>query len=88
MEREENRALLKNRHVVFLDIDLDEAIARASRSESRPLLQGDVKQRMRALSTRRRPLYEQVASVSVKLGQASKEENTRVLLRAIDELVK
>lgn len=88
VEREENRALLKNRNVVFLDIDLDEAIARASRSESRPLLQGDVKQRMRALSNRRRPLYEQVASVSVKLGQASKEENTRVLLRAIDELVK
>ena len=86
VEREENRALLKNRNVVFLDID--EAIARASRSESRPLLQGNVKQRMRALSNRRRPLYEQVASVSVKLGQASKEENTRVLLRAIDELGK
>ena len=88
VEREENRELLAQFPVVFLDIDIEEAIVRASRSGSRPLLQDDVAQKMRALSARRDPLYRQVASTSVKLGRASKTENAHALLRAIDELVK
>ncbi|MDO5034100.1 MAG: shikimate kinase [Actinomycetaceae bacterium] len=84
VERPENRELLKEKLVVFLDIDVEEAIRRASRSHTRPLLADGVEERMRALSARRDAWYREVASVRVSLGAASKEQNTAKILKALE----
>jgi shikimate kinase len=51
--------------VVFLDVTLAHAAPRVGFNQSRPLLLGNPRARWQELMTKRRPLYEQVASVTV-----------------------
>lgn len=86
VEREENRRLLEDSLVVFLDVDVEEAIRRASRSTHRPLLAGGVAEKMRTLADRRTPWYRQVASISVKVDDRPAQENARRVIEAINEV--
>lgn len=85
VERGDNRAILRDELVLFLDIDVEEAIRRASRSDKRPLLQDEVATRLRALADRRRPWYEEIATIRVPLCAASKSDNAQIALQALKD---
>lgn len=62
---EATRQQLLAHRVVFLDVSLRNAAARIGLNRDRPLLLGDVRGKLRRLLVERRPLYEEVASVTV-----------------------
>lgn len=66
VERPENRALLADQFVVYLRVSADDARARISSLQSRPLF-GDMEQ-ARALNDRREPLYREVADAVIEAG--------------------
>ena len=59
--REENRALLADQPVVWLEVSLVDAITAVGLGTSRPLLMGNVRGRLMDLLKERTPLYEAVA---------------------------
>jgi len=59
------RALLADHRVVFLDVGMAEAAARVGLGVTRPLLLGNVRGQLKALLDSRRPLYLEVATVTV-----------------------
>jgi len=62
---EANRGLLEGQRVVFLDVSLADAARRVGLDTSRPLLLGNVRGRLKALLDERRPLYLEVATLTV-----------------------
>ncbi|MDR0990045.1 MAG: shikimate kinase, partial [Propionibacteriaceae bacterium] len=56
--RPENRQLLASQTVIWLDVSVTTATRRAGLTALRPLLLGDVRQRLTELETERRPLYD------------------------------
>ena len=63
--REETRAALAGRRVAYLEVDAAEAAARVGLNTARPLLLGNVRGRLNQLLQQRRPVYEQVATITV-----------------------
>ncbi|MGI8888735.1 MAG: shikimate kinase [Nocardioidaceae bacterium] len=63
---EATRAVLVDHRVVFLDVGLAEAASRVGLGATRPLLLGNVRGQLKALLDARRPLYEQVATWTVR----------------------
>ena len=59
------RAALRGHYVAFLDVGLAEAATRVGLGTTRPLLLGNVRSQLKALLDARRPLYTEVASVTV-----------------------
>jgi shikimate kinase len=51
--------------VVYLDVSLTEAAKRVGMSVARPLLLGNVRTQLRTLMEARRPLYAEVAKLTV-----------------------
>ncbi|MYV98912.1 shikimate kinase [Streptomyces sp. SID3343] len=68
------RALLAGHHVVFLDVDLADAVRRVGLDAPRPLLVGNPRARWRELMEQRRPLYTEVAAVIVNTAGRSPED--------------
>jgi shikimate kinase len=62
---ETTRRSLAGHRVVFLDVDLGDATSRVGLNRDRPLLLGNPRAQLRDLMAQRRPLYEQVATVTV-----------------------
>jgi shikimate kinase len=62
---EGTRTLLADHHVVFLAVGLGDAAARVGLNRDRPLLLGNPRQQLRGMLEQRRPLYDQVAAVTV-----------------------
>lgn len=62
---EGTRRLLSGQRVVFLDVDVADAAKRVGLNRDRPLLVGNPRGRLRELMDARRPLYEEVATVTV-----------------------
>jgi shikimate kinase len=62
---ESTREQLRSHRVVFLDVSVANAAARIGLNRDRPLLLGDVRGKLRRLLAERRPLYEEVATVTV-----------------------
>jgi shikimate kinase len=62
---EETRALLVGHQVVFLDVSLGDATARVGLNRDRPLLLGSPRAQLRTMLDERRPMYVEVASVTV-----------------------
>jgi len=62
---EDTRVSLKGDRVVFLDVGLAEAASRVGLNRDRPLLLGNVRSQLKALMDARRPLYEEVAVITV-----------------------
>jgi shikimate kinase len=63
---DETRALLRGHTVVFLSVELADAAQRVGLGVGRPLLAVNPRATMRHLLDQRRPLYEEVATVTVK----------------------
>ncbi|WP_405059857.1 shikimate kinase [Kribbella sp. NBC_01505] len=59
------RADLAGHNVVYLDVSLTEAAKRVGMSVARPLLLGNVRTQLRTLMEARRPLYAEVAKLTV-----------------------
>lgn len=68
------RELLDGQRVVFLDVGLSDAAARVGFNRDRPLLLGNPRAQLRTMLDERRPLYLEVASVSVTTDGRSPEE--------------
>ena len=63
---DETRELLAGHRVVFLDVGLTAAVARTGLNRSRPLLAVNPRAELTRMLAERRPLYEQVATLTVK----------------------
>lgn len=79
----DTRALLDGRMVVFLDVNLAEAGNRVGLSGPRPLLLGNVRGRLRQLMDERRPLYTQVATITVDTSGRTPDEVVTEILPAV-----
>ncbi len=59
--------------VIFLDVSLSTAAPRVGFNRDRPLLLGNPRAQWQALSDKRRPIYEALADVSIKVDDMSVE---------------
>ncbi len=78
------RALLADHRVVFLDVGMAEAAARVGLGVTRPLLLGNVRGQLKALLDSRRPLYLEVATVTVATNGLSVEAVADEIERSLD----
>ena len=85
VESEATRELLLSPEVfvVWLLADLEILLARAGKSNARPLLMADPRRAMEALTDRRIPLYESVADVTIDTGMISPEEVAQRIVRSL-----
>ena len=63
---ESTRALLRGHTVVFLSVELSDAVSRVGLGAGRPLLTVNPRATLKYLLDQRRPLYEEVATVTVR----------------------
>lgn len=71
----DTRALLRGgHHVVFLDVGPAQAAARVGFNRDRPLLLGNPRRRLQELLEARRPLYVEVATVTVNTEERTPEQ--------------
>jgi shikimate kinase len=68
------REALDGQRVVFLDVGLSDAAARVGLNRDRPLLLGNPRAQLRAMLEQRRPLYLEVATVSIATDGKSVDE--------------
>lgn len=71
---ERTRSLLRDHLVVYLDIELADATKRVGMNRDRPLLLGNPRAQLQQLMDARRPVYEEVATVTVPTDGRSPEE--------------
>lgn len=80
------RTALLDQVVVHLDVGLAAAMSRLAMNRSRPLLVGNVRGQWQRLSDERRPLYQQVARLSVLTdGMSAAQVADRVAAALTDE---
>ncbi|REF38258.1 shikimate kinase [Thermasporomyces composti] len=77
------RADLRDHRVVFLDTSLSDAAKRVGLDTSRPLLLGNVRGQLKRLLEERRPLYLEVATVTVTTDGRQPSEIADEVLRAV-----
>jgi shikimate kinase len=77
------RDLLRSHTVVYLRVELPDAVARVGLGSGRPLLSVNPRATLRFLLEQRRPLYEEVATITVKTDGREPEEITEELARAL-----
>lgn len=80
----DTRQTLVGRRVVFLDVGLAAAASRVGLGTTRPLLLGNVRTQLKNLLDARRPLYRQVATVSVATDGLTVDEVTAAVEQALD----
>ncbi|WP_030875640.1 shikimate kinase [Streptomyces sp. NRRL S-1868] len=80
---EETRALLAAHPVVFLEMDVSEAVKRVGLDAPRPLLLINPRQQWRTLMEERRPLYTEVARAVVSTDNRTPEEVADEILAAL-----
>ena len=73
----DTRADLAGQTVVFLDVSLGEAAKRVGLGVARPLLLGNVRTQLRNLMEARRPLYDEVAKLTVVDRRARRRSSRR-----------
>jgi shikimate kinase len=81
----ENRAALARHTVVYLVVDVADAISRVGLGQGRPLLALNPRATLRHLLSQRRPLYEEVATVVVNTDGRTPEEVTADVLKQLDD---
>ncbi|MET7640569.1 shikimate kinase [Streptomyces sp. NPDC005438] len=81
---EENRELLSGLPVVFLDMEVGEAVKRVGLDAPRPLLTINPRKQWRDLMGQRRPLYQQVARATVTTGGLDPEQVAQAVLDALE----
>jgi shikimate kinase len=80
-----SRALLAEHCVVFLDVGLADAAERVGFNQARPLLVVNPRAELNRLMNARRPLYEQVATVTVDTSGRSPEDVAADVVAAVQE---
>ncbi|WP_217166024.1 3-dehydroquinate synthase [Streptomyces sp. AC512_CC834] len=80
----DTRALLAGQRVVYLSMDVDEAVKRTGLNAARPLLAINPRKQWRELMEARRHLYEEVAAVVVTTDGRTPEEVTQAALDALE----
>ncbi|WP_413761079.1 shikimate kinase [Streptomyces sp. MMBL 11-3] len=80
----DTRALLAGHTVVYLSMDVEEAVQRTGLNAARPLLAVNPRRQWRELMDARRPLYEQVAGAVVATDGRTPEEVARAVLDALE----
>ncbi|MER5861092.1 shikimate kinase [Streptomyces sp. NPDC059688] len=80
----ETRALLAGHRVVYLSMDVEEAVRRTGLNVARPLLSVNPRKQWRELMEARRHLYEEVATAVVATDGRTPEEVTRAALDALE----
>jgi shikimate kinase len=80
----DTRALLAGQRVVYLSMDVDEAVKRTGLNAARPLLAINPRKQWRELMEARRHLYEEVATAVVTTDGRTPEEVTRAALDALE----
>jgi shikimate kinase len=78
------RALLSGLPVVFLDVNLHDAVHRVGLDAPRPLLAVNPRQRWRELMEQRRPLYTEVARAVVTTADRTPDEVAAAVLDALE----
>jgi shikimate kinase len=82
----ETRAKLRGHRVVFLSVELADAAHRVGLGVGRPLLAVNPRATMKFLLDQRRPLYEEVATVTVKTDGVAPEDVAATVLAALRDL--
>ncbi|MGW7547333.1 shikimate kinase [Streptomyces sp. NPDC054770] len=80
----ETRGLLAGRQVVYLSMDVEEAVKRTGLNAARPLLAINPRKQWRELMEARRHLYEEVATAVVATDDRTPEEVTQAALDALE----
>lgn len=80
---EENRAALAGHTVVYLSVELPDAVKRVGLGTGRPLLALNPRATLKYLLDKRRPLYEQVAVITVATDGRTPEEVAEEVLDAL-----
>jgi shikimate kinase len=78
------RALLAGHPVVYLSMDVDEAVRRTGLNVARPLLAVNPRRQWRELMEQRRPLYTAVARAVVPTDSRPPEEVAQAVLAALE----
>ncbi|MEU6367649.1 shikimate kinase [Streptomyces sp. NPDC046931] len=81
---EDTRALLAGQRVVYLSMDVEEAVRRTGLNVARPLLAINPRRQWRELMEARRHLYEEVATAVVPTDARSPEEVTQAVMDAVE----
>lgn len=77
------RELLRERFVVFLDVALVDAVSRVGLNRDRPILLESPRSQLKRLLDNRRPLYLEVADVTVATGAKTPEEVAEEVLNIV-----
>jgi shikimate kinase len=80
----DTRALLADQRVVYLSMDVEEAVKRTGLNAARPLLAVNPRKQWRELMEARRHLYEEVATAVVATDGRTPEEVTEIALDALE----
>ncbi|MFL4902960.1 shikimate kinase [Streptomyces sp. MMS24-I2-30] len=80
----DTRALLSGHRVVYLSMDVEEAVRRTGLNVARPLLAVNPRRQWRELMETRRHLYEEVAVAVVATDGRTPEEVTQAVLDALE----
>lgn len=80
------RTALAGHRVVFLDVGLADAASRVGLGVTRPLLLGNIRSQLKALLDARRPLYREIATVTVLTDGLSADQVTDAVERALAAL--
>ncbi|MDF3299701.1 shikimate kinase [Streptomyces tropicalis] len=78
------RARLAAHRVVYLSMDVEEAVRRTGLNAARPLLAVNPRRQWRELMEARRPLYEEVATAVVATDGRTPDEVARAVLDALE----
>jgi len=81
---DETRARLRGHPVVYLTVSLADALKRVGLGQGRPLLAVNPRATLRHLMEQRRPLYEEVATVTVDTSGRTAKEVAEAVLAALD----
>jgi shikimate kinase len=80
---EQTRTLLKLHSVIFLTVDLGEAVRRVGIDQGRPLLMVNPRATLRFLMEQRRPLYEEVATHTIDTTGREPQEIVAEIVKAL-----
>lgn len=83
----DTRALLAGHRVVYLSMDVEEAVRRTGLNAARPLLAVNPRKQWRELMEARRHLYEEAATAAVPTDGRTPEEVTQAVLDALEATV-
>lgn len=87
--REENRKLLQQGFVIYLEASVDTQLIRTKKDKNRPLLQnGNPRATLESLYQKRHPLYQEVATIIVPTGRAYPKQMVADLLEIMAKYAK